>query len=120
MAASAASDGGHRHADGHVHAEETASTRYGFAVKLSHAPESFQLADRKGRVIFQGPALTGQVELDPADPVVFLTVKWKEGAMGTTDHFAKLTLEPPGKPTLSRYFETPDTELVDVWELPTE
>lgn len=119
IAASASTETGHP-TDSHTHAEDAPSARYGFAVKLSHPAESFQAADRSGRILFQSPALIGQVALDPTDPVVFLTVKWKEPATATANHFAKVTLEPPGKPTVSRYFETPDSELIDVWELPTE
>lgn len=91
----------------------------GFGLKLSAVAESVELKARNGRVLFQqqqtrGP-FTGMLALDETDPVVFVTLKWKDST-DRGDHFARLTLEPAGKPTITRYFEAPGT-IEDVWEL---
>lgn len=92
----------------------------GFGLKLSSVAELVELKGRDGRVLFHhghsGGPFAGMIALDGADPVVFLTVKWAEPE-GGSERFAKLTLEPAGKPTLSHYFEAPGT-IEDVWELP--
>ena len=94
----------------------------GFGLKLSREAELVELKGRGGRVLFRhensGGPFTGMIDLDGEDPVVFVTVKWKEAVQQET-HFAKLTLEPAGKPTLTHYFEAPGA-IEDVWELPTE
>ncbi len=94
----------------------------GFGLKLSAVAEVVELKGREGRVLFRqqnsGGPFTGMVDLDADDPVVFVTVKWKDAAREGTS-FAKLSLEPVGKPTLTHYFEAPGT-IEDVWELPTE
>jgi hypothetical protein len=92
----------------------------GFGLKLSAVAELVELKRRDGRVLFRhenasGP-FTGMIQLDAVDPVVFVTVTWKEATSGG-DYFAKLTLEPAGKPTLSHYFEAAGS-IEDVWELP--
>lgn len=94
----------------------------GFGLKLSAVAERVELKGRDGRILFQseqssGP-FTGMITLDQTDPAVFVSVKWKEPA-ASGDHFAKLTLEPAGKPTLTHFFEAPGA-IEDVWELPAE
>lgn len=96
--------------------------RCGFGLKLSAEAELVELKGRGGRVLFRqensGGPFAGMVDLDAEDPVVFVAVKWKETSReGST--FAKLALEPAGKPTITHYFEAPGT-IDDVWELPTE
>ena len=92
----------------------------GFGLKLSAVAEVVELKGRDGRVLFRrensGGPFTGMIQLDDVDPVVFVKVSWKEATSGG-EHFAKLTLEPSGKPTLNRYFEAAGT-IEDVWELP--
>jgi hypothetical protein len=95
--------------------------RSGFELKLSRPAESVELKGRQGRVLFQsgraaGPLL-GTLELDAVDPTVFVAIRWADAGAGSG--FAKLTLEPPGKPTRVRFFEAPG-DLEDVWELPAE
>jgi hypothetical protein len=96
--------------------------RCGFGLKLSAVAELVELKGRGGRVLFRhensGGPFTGMIDLDGEDPVAFVTVRWKETSREGTS-FAKLTLEPAGKPTLTHYFEAPGT-IEDVWELPTE
>ena len=94
----------------------------GFGLKLSAVAELVELKGRDGRVLFRhegsGGPVTGMIALDATDPQVFVTVKWKETTVEGA-RFAKLTLEPVGKPTLTHYFEAPGT-IEDVWELPSE
>ena len=93
----------------------------GFGLKLSAAAELVELKGRDGRVLFRreqsGGPFTGMIALDATDPVVFVTVRWKDPEEG--NRFAKLTLEPAGRPTLTHFFEASGT-IEDVWELPTE
>lgn len=93
----------------------------GFALKLSAAAEVVELLGPGRRLLFHqdggGGPFVGMFELELVDPVVFIAVKWKDGA--ENGHFAKLTLEPAGKPTLTRFFEASGT-INDVWELPGE
>lgn len=107
----------------HAHpVAQTTTAVTGFAMKLSTPAESVELKDRAGRVLFRAGAadpLTGMLSLDAADPVVFVSLRWKAPMAEGLNHFAKLTLEPAGKPTLVHYFEAPG-DLDDVWELPTE
>ncbi|MGC4015268.1 MAG: hypothetical protein QM755_12240 [Luteolibacter sp.] len=100
----------------------SSTSRAGFAVKLSAPAESLELKDRAGRVLFHGGSSdpdTGMIDLNTQDPVVYIAVRWKEAPPAGLNHFAKLTLEPSGKPTQVRYFEAPG-DLDDVWELPVE
>ena len=90
----------------------------GFELKLSARAESVELKNREGEVLFQttrtaGPLL-GKFMPDVIDPAIFVTIRWADSSAG--NRFAKLTLEPPGKPTLVRYFEAAG-DLEDVWEL---
>lgn len=93
----------------------------GFGLKLSAVAEVVELKGRGGRVLFRreqsGGPFTGMIALDAAEPVVFVAVKWKDATVA--NRFAKLTLEPAGKPTLTHFFEAPGT-IEDVWELPNE
>lgn len=94
----------------------------GFGLKLSAVAELVELKGREGRVLFReqdsGGPFAGVFELDADEPVVFVTVKWRDAAREGTS-FAKLSLEPAGKPTLTHYFEARGT-IEDVWELPAE
>ncbi|HEY8960819.1 MAG TPA: hypothetical protein VIM57_01350, partial [Luteolibacter sp.] len=85
---------------------------------LSGRAKSVELKNREGRVLFQstqtaGPLL-GKFAPDAVDPAIFITIRWSDAGEG--NRFAKLTLEPPGKPTRVRYFEAAG-DLEDVWEL---
>jgi hypothetical protein len=103
---------------GPEHEPIAAAPACGFELKLSARAESVELKNREGRVLFQaaqtaGPLL-GKFMPDVIDPAIFVTIRWADGGEG--NHFAKLTLEPPGKPTRVRYFEAAG-DLEDVWEL---
>lgn len=63
----------------------------------------------------EGVTAAGTLELPGDHPVIFLTIDWAEGDAGTP-RFAKLTLEPPGQPTLTRTFDG-FGRIDDVWEL---
>ena len=90
----------------------------GFELKLSARAKSVELKDREGRVLFQSTQTTGPLlgtfTPDAVDSAIFVTIRWAEPGEG--NRFAKLTLEPPGKPTRVRYFEAAG-DLEDVWEL---
>jgi len=102
-------------------AAPSAVRRCGFELKLSAVAEAVELKARDGRVLFRsgrtpGPLL-GSLDLTAGDPAVFVAIRWADAGEG--NHFAKLTLEPPGKPTRVRFFEARG-DLEDVWELPSE
>lgn len=59
----------------------------------------------------------GRIAIDSRNPVVFLSVRWTGAADG--HRFAKLTLDLPGKPTLTHVFEAPG-DIDDVWEIDIE
>jgi len=95
--------------------------RYGFSLTLSAAAKSVDLKSRDGTSLFHGAPgdpLNGVIELNTVDPVVLISIAWKD-ADAPGHRFAKLTLEPPGKATLVHFFEATG-DLDDVWELPTE
>lgn len=62
-------------------------------------------------------ALSGNLAVPVEHPAVFLTVRWKNPAAPGEHRFAKLTLEPAGKPTLTHVFDA-DGDIDDVFELP--
>lgn len=104
-------------------AQETSRTsQTGFALKLSSAASSVDLKNRAGELLFHAAGadpLVGLIALDETDPAVFIRIQWTSAPPAGMNHFAKLSLEPSGKPTLVRYFETAG-DLDDVWELPSE
>lgn len=88
-----------------------------FVLSLS-APAKSVLLESAGKSLELQPdqqIISGTLSIDDQYPTVFITVKWKSSNPGP--HFAKLTLEPPSRPTLTRTFDAPG-ELSDVWELP--
>lgn len=85
-----------------------ATDRCPFQLVLSAPASSVRLTSRDGRTLFESaggnaPQL-GVLDLDPKDPAVGISVHWKEGTPG--HRFARLTLEPPGRPTLIWYFDS--------------
>ena len=62
---------------------------------------------------------TGTLELDPANPNVFLTIRWKSEPIPGAHRFARLTLEPAGKASIVHVFDAPG-DIDDVLELPLE
>jgi hypothetical protein len=61
--------------------------------------------------------LSGNLTLDPANPYVALTIRWASPTPEGEHRFAKITLEPPGQPTLTQVFDaTGDIE--DLLEIP--
>jgi hypothetical protein len=63
-----------------------------------------------------GP-LSGSLELDPKNPHIALTIRWKNAATAGERRFAKLTLEAPGKETFTHVFDA-DGDIDDFLELP--
>jgi hypothetical protein len=62
-------------------------------------------------------APTGTLLFDPADPQVFLTVRWAAAPAPGEHRFAKLTLELPARPTLVHVFDAPG-DIDEFLELP--
>ena len=62
-------------------------------------------------------ATSGTINLDPANPHVILSVRWKVQPATGHHHFAKLTLEPPGQPTLVQVFDATG-DIDELFELP--
>jgi hypothetical protein len=96
------------------------NVRFGFSLVLSEPAERIELTDRNGSQLFaggQGGPLSGTLEL-PEDGAIFVTIHWNNEPAAGEMRFAKLTLDPPGKPSLVRYFEAPG-DIEDVWELPS-
>ncbi len=60
--------------------------------------------------------LSGVLETAPNAPL-FLTVRWKTPAAAGEHRFAKLVLEPAGKPTITHVFDA-EGDIDDVFELP--
>lgn len=60
--------------------------------------------------------LTGTLNLLPHAPI-FLSIRWKESAKSGEQRFAKLILEPSGKPTITHVFDA-NGDIDDVFELP--
>ncbi|MBK1880903.1 hypothetical protein JIN85_00670 [Luteolibacter pohnpeiensis] len=63
--------------------------------------------------------LAGTIDLDPENPTIFLTVQWKSLPPDGAHRFAKLTLEPAGKPTIEHVFDAPG-DIDDLFELPLQ
>ncbi len=58
--------------------------------------------------------LEGRLRLDETHPTILLEISWQEPS--PSHRFARLTLDLPGKPTLSHIFEAPG-DIHDVWEI---
>lgn len=58
----------------------------------------------------------GVLEVVP-QAAIFLTVRWKNPVAAGEHRFAKLVLEPAGKPTITHVFDA-DGDIDDVFELP--
>lgn len=60
---------------------------------------------------------TGTLLFDPDDPQVFLHIRWTAAPEPGEHRFARLTLELPGRPTLTHFFEAPG-DIDEFLELP--
>lgn len=66
----------------------------------------------------QPPAKTPSGVLEAApDAPLFLTVRWKTPPVSGEHRFAKLVVEPAGKPTVTHVFDA-EGDIDDVFELP--
>ncbi len=63
------------------------------------------------------PALSTASGTLPAAPFITLAVRWKNPPAAGEQRFAKLVLEPAGKPTLTHVFDAPG-DIDDILELP--
>ena len=61
--------------------------------------------------------ISGTLELDPANPRVALSVRWKTPPADGERRFAKLTLEAPGQATFTHVFDA-EGDIDDFLELP--
>jgi hypothetical protein len=90
-----------------------------FELVLSGVPAAIRLADADGTALYEStaPAVrqAGALPLPAGETTVFLEVRWAANEPGR--RFAKLTLEPPARPTLQRFFDA-DGEIDDAWEIP--
>lgn len=60
---------------------------------------------------------TGTLELDPANPRVAVSIRWKSPPTPGESRFAKLTVEAPGQETFVHVFDAPG-DIDDLVELP--
>lgn len=61
--------------------------------------------------------ISGTLEINPDNPSLGLTVRWKNPPVAGEHRFAKLTLEAPGQPTFTHVFDA-DGDIDDFLELP--
>ena len=61
--------------------------------------------------------ISGTLEIDPANPNLSLTVRWKNPPAAGEHRFAKITLEAAGKETFTHVFDA-DGDIDDFLELP--
>lgn len=59
----------------------------------------------------------GSIVISPDQPFVALKIIWKSATLEGEQRFAKLTLDPPGKPTITHVFDAAG-DIDDVLELP--
>lgn len=86
-----------------------------FFLTLSHLADEIRIESAGGlaEITGEGRQRRGVVELDPAHPALFVTIRWRDSA--AQPRFAKLRLEPPGRSDLSHTFDAIG-DLEDVWE----
>ena len=93
-----------------------------FDLALSHPARSIRLdpgIDGGALDLDSGPGPhDGSITLDSAHRIIFIDIEWSNPPAPGIHRFAKLTLEPPNQPTLTRTFDT-TSSLSDVWELPS-
>lgn len=63
------------------------------------------------------PALSGTMDIDPGNAVVFLRIKWAKPPVAEESRFAKLILEWPGRSTITHVFDAPG-DIDEVFEIP--
>ncbi|MFT4175946.1 MAG: hypothetical protein QM627_04760 [Luteolibacter sp.] len=82
-----------------------------YRLQLSSTASSVELSSGD----FKTSALTGSLPLDAEHPQIFLTVKWQAPPTTGELRFAKLTLEPAGRSTLTHTFDA-SGDIDDVFE----
>lgn len=60
---------------------------------------------------------SGTLSFDPKNPFLTVFIRWKTPPAPGERRFAKLTLDPPGKPTLTHVFDSAG-DIDDLFELP--
>ena len=86
-----------------------------FEILLSATAKSVSLEAGGPTFVRENPAapLTGTLEVQGANPVIFLKVEWADTTPG--HRFAKLRIDRPGKETLEHVFSAPG-DIDDLWE----
>jgi len=95
-----------------------AATSIPFRLLLS-APAA-EIGIDTGKLLRPSPsdsAISGSLELDPANPHLGLVVRWKNPPLPGEHRFAKLTLETPGQETFTHVFDATG-DIDDFLELP--
>lgn len=89
-----------------------------FRLQLSAPASTVEIDGGNGALPVSLEGLSGTLETDPANPVVMLTVKWREAPETGELRFAKLILEPAGKETITHVFDAAG-DIDDIVELPS-
>lgn len=96
--------------------EATGELSCPFVLTLSAPAQSITL-ESAGKVVSIPPVsqvVSGTLPLEPGHPTIFIDIVWAEP--DSTPRFAKLVLEPTGRPTQARVFDAAGP-LSDAWEL---
>ena len=67
--------------------------------------------------ISKASGTSGSLQLNAGNPYVSISVRWKNPPSGQEQRFAKLILEPAGKPTFTHVFDSTG-DIDDLLELP--
>lgn len=94
-------------------------TKVPFELSLSTPAALVRLLDPAGQPLFESstPAIREVAALDLTDSTTALIVQIRWANPSAGHRFARLTLEPPGRPTLRHVFDATG-DIDDAWELP--
>lgn len=92
-----------------------------FVLELSKPAKSVNIETLDGKQLAHpacdvSAVLAGTIELPSKASHIALRVIWQETSFPTHPGFVRLTLEPPGKPTISHVFIS-GRDVDDIWEL---
>jgi len=92
------------------------------AVSTLAVPYQLQLSGEAAQIgldtgIAKASSKRGTLRLDPGNPYVSISVQWKNPPSAEEQRFAKLILEPAGKPTFTHVFDSTG-DIDDLLELP--
>lgn len=101
-----------------VPAEDGRGVEIPFRLLLSAPAEEVELdTGERVRPVLEDAPLSGRLRLDPDNPRVGLTVRWKTPALAGEHRFAKLSLEIPRQATFVHVFDA-DGDIDELLELP--